>query len=406
MGLGSTIFASRSIVGGAGEPRAAHIGHAPQGRVRRCETLDDLENVILEQRRTRNPVQSIGLLFLAAIGSLRTASQDIRDLPLDVLISRLPPAGCGGTWDEKRGFAPDPADAELRRRLAAGEKMTDAQWEHALIGSGVFRFHSKWPAELPFSMSVREPSWTSEGTVETGTHVHAVPTEPTLKEIEGGELIHFGCGTFEDARRAITDYQELGRLGLGAHKLIFDVFVDTTPGLDRSRASSQAWRGAVAIDIEIVPSLEQAIPPADSPELRDLVRRSLCRFPPGEGQGVFSTSVNVAFLAGGADAQTLAATAFSLEIGLWRKGEFVGSGSTRVTQLGGFRPCQTAKSRWGAEGVELGPTGRPESMATDSLADFEVRVRGVSKDVLRHWGAKTWWNGTISVPLTDLPVHR
>src|SRR5262245_58208203 len=197
------------------------------------------------------------------------STPDLRKVEPDALIAMLPPVGCDGA-----------ATTELRRRLADGLHMSDAQWERALLVSQTLRFRSKWPADLPLALSVREPRWTTESGVETGgTQVGGTPRTPGLKSIEGGELMHLGCGLFEDARRKGSDYQEIGRLGTGRHRIVFDVFVDARQGMAPAAGS---WSGPLAIDVEIVPSLELALPPIDTPELRDLVRQSLCRFPPSE----------------------------------------------------------------------------------------------------------------------------
>ena len=353
---------------------------------------------------------SLEPLLLAALTATQSGSAQGS---IDYLIDRLPPAGCAGGWDEKRGFVLDPASGELYRRQSEGERLTDSQWERALLVSQVFRFRMRWPAGVPFAMSVQEPSWTTDPSVPAiGAHIEALPRTSGLRSIEGGELIHGGCGLFEEYRRTKTDYQELGTLAPGKHRLEFSVSVESSPtigggNLGRSAWSHEpvAWSGPLSIEVEIVPTLDDAIPPVASTDLDDLVRRSLHRFPTSEG-GVDDSSILIAFEAGGSDSRVLAETAFSMEIGLYRGTELLRQAWARADELGGFRPCPEPRNRWTAGAVELGPVRDPATAETDPIAGLVVRVRGVSRDVLRHWGAHGWWNGTVSVPLADLPVHR
>ncbi len=357
-------------------------------------------------------------LFLAAIAIPQSEPPGVRTIALDDLIGSLPPSECGWTRDEKQRSVPHPAVTELHRRLAEGLRMSDSQWERALLTAEVFRFRRVWPANVPFAISVQEPAWTSYAwPPEAGTRVRAVPTETNLKAIEGGELIHGGCGNFELSRRKLSEYQETGLLGVGKHRIPFDVHVESgfADGLQGFGRTSQTpmpplliWSGRIAIDVEIVPTLEEAIPSVDSPELEDVVRRSLCRFPPSDdGEEDGPSRIWVAFSAEGLDAsKKLGETAMSLIVALYRNDELLGYGWTRVGQAGGYRPCSSPKDRWIADAVDLGSVRLSRSTEADPLAGLEVRVRGVSRDVLRHWGAKAWWKGMVSIPLADLPVHR
>jgi hypothetical protein len=64
------------------------------------------------------------------------------------------------------------------------------------------------------------------------------------------------------------------------------------------------------------------------------------------------------------------------------------------------------KDRWFTAYVDFGRVHPSVPAGTDPLAGLEVRVHGVSRDVLHHWGAQSWWDGTLSVPLAELPIER
>ena len=130
-------------------------------------------------------------LLVALLGASQSTHPDLTKVDLDALIEMLPPTGCEGV-----------AATELHRRLGEGQRMSDVQWERALLVSQVLRYRSKWPAEFPVAMSIQEPEWTLGLAGEAGgTSVRAIASEKSLEAIEGGDAAHWGCALFEDPRR-------------------------------------------------------------------------------------------------------------------------------------------------------------------------------------------------------------
>jgi hypothetical protein len=358
------------------------------------------------------------MALLAAFATLQAAPEDLHQLAMDELIERLPSVGCDGTSDERGRFTLDPVVAELRSRLEQGVRLTDAQWQRALLVSKVFRFRETWPAGISFDLSVHEPLWTSTSADPAiGTRIRAILKDPELKAVEAGILYPSECG-LAAGLRALPAEEGIGPLSPGHHRILFDVFVesgvpDEPRGFARSasaRLGSPAraptppllmWSGPVAIEVDVVPSLKDVMPAVDSHELRDLVRRSIFRLGPLSKENESSFPVLVFFDAGGNDVSVLAETAFSLTVELIRKDASSGVRWMMVGQAGGFRPCPDPKHPWRAGPVELPPI--PDGT---SLEDVAIRVRGVPKQVVRHQGARAWWNGTVTVPLADLPVRR
>ena len=71
---------------------------------------------------------------------------DYSDLSLDEIVEQLPRVGSEGTWDEeKEEYIEHPACRTLKKRLAQGHKLTDAQWRKALVDTGVIRIRGRWP---------------------------------------------------------------------------------------------------------------------------------------------------------------------------------------------------------------------------------------------------------------------
>jgi hypothetical protein len=162
-------------------------------------------------------------IVLAAIASRQAPATEIRQVPVDELISRLSPAGCEREPNSK-SFVLRPADAELHRRIEAGLRLTDEQWERALRVTQVIRWRSVWPAGVPFAVSMHAPRWLDR------VLVRAVPATPGLNSIRAGvdaaprSLLDSDCGMVSAART--LEYEELGTLNPGKQRILFDITIE------------------------------------------------------------------------------------------------------------------------------------------------------------------------------------
>ena len=358
------------------------------------------------------------LVLAATIQSQPSVPKDLRQLGLDDLISRLPAVGCAGVYDAERAkYVRDPVTEELHRRLGAGERLSDAQWARALLVSEVFRFRSKWPADLPFAICMHDPSWVFP------TRVRAIPTDPSLKPVEAGELVSSGCGTYSIWRAREAEYQELGLLTPGVHRIPFDVTVERgetdeeiwsrAPRYPRSEPLEAnpppgiLWQGRVTIEVEVVSSVDAVIPPGHSYDLDEGVRRSLLVLEPdGPDSKDHKGNLLISFESWGNAVPELAIAAVSMDVELWRDGELLSRRGSLVSRLGGFRPCGSGDEIYYSASLLFERVLDPDAAAATRYAGLELRVQGVSRDVLHHWGAQTWWDGSFSIPVSALPIEH
>jgi hypothetical protein len=333
---------------------------------------------------------------------------------IDRAISHLPRVECEGGWDSMGGYSLRLGARDLRGALSIGARMTDEQWTRALETAGVLRTRARWPAGVPVAFSMNAPAWLHP------VQMYAVPRDLKLMSLQAGDLAHLHCGLriekecAEKQRKA--EYQEIGTPEVGKHHIVFDVTVEegsyengTSFGgtfvpnpRPKQPAGTVLWRGPIAIDVEVVPTLEDAMPANDSSDLSDIVRRWLFRAPSSfeRGTGV-DGDVGVCLDIGPRDARN---AAFSLECALYRGDVCLARGWTLAKKSLDYGTCTgTVFGRW-TDVVELGRVHVALLTAKPPPEELELRVRGVPKDVLRDFDAKEWWIGTVSVPLSSLAV--
>ncbi len=187
------------------------------------------------------------------------------DASLGKIIGQLPRVDGEGKWDEgKKKYVEEPACNALRKRLAEGQRLTDAQWCKALLDAGVIRVRNRWPEGEDFAISMRQSGWL--GVAE----IRMKPRTNGLKEAKVGRLFQSTCGTCMawDYQAALC--QPLGRLPPGKHKIVFDVTVErgeegrmygeeTKPTLP----PGILWKGEMSFDVEVVKSVERLCCPRE-----------------------------------------------------------------------------------------------------------------------------------------------
>jgi len=312
------------------------------------------------------------LLALALVALVVGAQEEPKQAPsaltLDELIARLPRVG--EEWDpgvEPRRLVP--LAQEFRERLARGSVLSSAQWLRALRDTGVLSHRARWPVDVPFTVSMRPAGWFDRQVLTL------LPREPgALAAASVGQaILGRGCayGWMRMTERA--RHQELGRLELGPHRLSFEV--------DLPRGSSA---GTLTLDVEVVATLDEALPPVSSPMLDDAVRRSLAL-------ELEDTRVGPQFFLRRAPraSDELTHLAIALELELREAG--VGRATTAMR-----------------EGVDKVSVPLPAALAAspEARAGWSLRVRGVTADVLELWWFERRWGGELELPLEDWLTAR
>jgi len=331
---------------------------------------------------------------------------------IDRAIANLPRVECEGGWNGMAGYTVNRGARELRAELAIGARMTDEQWTRALETAGVLRTREKWPAGVPVAVSMNKPAWLHP------VEMYAVPRDVKLMSLEAGDLAHLHCGIHveemcaEKQRKA--EYQEIGTLEIGKHHIVFDVTVEegsTENGTSFGAAfvhdprpkqppGTVLWRGPLAIDIEVVPTLEDAMPANDSKSLSEIVLRSLRRVrSSAEGGEADESDVHIGMSAAACD---ISNTALSLELELYSGDACVARGWTLARKFPDYGGCWGISVGRRIDTIDLGGADLDLPSANPPRESLQLRVRGVPRDVLRDMDATQWWSGTISVPLSSL----
>jgi hypothetical protein len=332
---------------------------------------------------------------------------DLSALEVDELLERLSPLGREGRWDEvQQTWVTEPVVAELTRRIEECEPLTDAQWARALVRSGAVRMRSRWPEDRPLAVSMRVPRWLGV------SQIRMQPRLAGLEPAEAGMLVSSSCGTYSSWVRQAALYQELGTLLPGPQHVAFDITVERGRSWHRrSPAAPQPgvlWSGALAFDVEIVPSIDDAVPPARGAHLDRAVHDSI---------GVsFSTwwiderNQRTAILVLDPDVAghpALASTALSLDVELVHQGRVVQEVRLRATA---YDPLALGNSVNEAEPRTIAfCTLRelPVACETDfaARAGWTLRVRGTSEGVHAIWEAETRWDGSLEIPISEAIEH-
>jgi len=320
---------------------------------------------------------------------------ELARLGLDELVDRLPPAGEETRW-VAGAWRTAPEVAELRARIDAGAEPTPAQWSRALRRSRPVRLRERWPAGVPLVVGLRRPAWLSGWSVRVTARLPASDASATV-------LHEARCGLVGAEERL-----ELGLLPPGTHRLVFDVVVDerdppgpwipSLPGLDaRPR---RLGGGELAFDVEVVGSVDEALPPLATPEVDAAVRRSLGLAFADWADGPAVLLVADPDVTGD---PLLATLALSLRVEV-REGETV----TEVRRLAPSDRDELAVGssahapRSAAQTFGFVRLATVPFAARDHPGERSIRVTGTSEGVLPAWDATARWGGTLEVPLAEL----
>lgn len=335
------------------------------------------------------------LLLCAAL--VAVAPSDPATLTLGELVRRLPDVGVESLWNRTtRAFDRDPHAVEFGVRLDAGAQPTDGQWEAALLRAGAVRWHAKWPVGEPFAISIRRPSWLRNGRIDlTGG-----PSRPGAAR--GPSLVGSECGTCSsrDERRAL--YQTLAPLPLGPQRLEFRVEIVTAQParLGEDPDPVMRWRGALSMAVEVVETIDDAMPPVSNEAIDRAVRASLgVAFADWSEQRTAIVVLDPDF----AVHPELADVALSLEIAVVHGDDVV---ATRLLRASDYDRVElgSSVSTARAKSIAFAAFGAiPRELESDEArrAGWRLRVTGTSDGVLRNWAATRRYAGRFEMPLDE-----
>lgn len=326
---------------------------------------------------------------------------EFASLTLDELIERLPLAGCELLIDTHRFTASqDAAACELQRRLTSGATLTAKQWQAAIRRTQAVRHWERWPAGTPFAISMIVPHWLGIAEIRLRS-----PQESPLRGASAGELLAGWSGTGASIREAMARYQELGELPSGRHHVVFDVeiekgrsWMDSTP----LPADPVLARFRYEFDVDVVDSIDRAIPPVQSAALDRAVARSI-----GAGVRSWADTEGVPYVAVDPDftrTPDLADVALSLDVEIVDKlqGRALASGELVASRLDPYAILNsTSQSSLRLFGSANLAHVSPAAMRLDRLGTLTLRIRGNDRHLLGLWDAHRRWDGTIEMPLAQ-----
>jgi hypothetical protein len=299
-----------------------------------------------------------------------------------------------------------PAARELCDRIEHGTALTADQWKAALVGTGALSVRSRWPASEPFAISMRPPSWLRL------TAMHLNPEDSQLASAEAGLI---SSGPFLCANGLLDEvrswrYQSLGSLPVGEHQLVFYLSLvrghayrwSGTPEPQEHRAPGGLFfRDRLTFDVEVVPTLDEAIPPSASPEIDAAVRRSLSLAFTEWGDGRSAMLVVDPDIGGD---PLLAHLGLSLAIEVLSARHVVEEThfvlSTYDPVPGATSVYSTPQQPCAFGPLETIPLTAEEDL--DARSNWTVRVRGTAKSILALWPAETYWHGELGLSLDEL----
>ena len=328
-------------------------------------------------------------IIAAASVSGAPGDQEFSDAPLVWLLEQAP------DWER----ASDPVSLAIRARLADREallELGDDEWRALLRRSRAILVREKWPAGTPLAIGMRMPAWLAPAEIRLD------PRHPHLNSAEvGSQGGHCALGAQILQCRALD--QELGLLPGGSHTLTFDVTVELgrSTRARRSRPVGVVWQGSLSYDVQIVPTIDVAVPPRRGADLDAAIRASIHV---GFRRPTQRSDEHVAYVSTCPNADVhpeLRGLAMSVVVDLLRDGAVVETdwlvGYPRARdRTSVFWPC-------GCDPRQAVLTALPAEARhdPDELDRWSLRVRGVSDSVLGMWEGDVRWDGVLTIPVTD-----
>lgn len=322
-------------------------------------------------------------------------------MDVDALISRLPPIGSEGHWDEDVStWTPHPAVAEFQNRIETGRRIRDSQWVTALVRVGAIRVRSEWPHDVPFAVSMRTPQWLPLCEVRMVSK-----GKPDMGGAEAGSLWRQDCGVAAAAINERGLYQELGTLPVGHHELRFTVTIERGEDPDwgvRGPPAMTLWNGGVVFPVDVVRTIDEVMPPVRDKHLDDAVASSLRiqRFGFTRG-GVHGVGEELVFWGHASAFDTLWGIVVGLEAELWHEDDLIET-QRFVAKLDAAKDPADLENGWlrgSAHFETIPPDLRGDKQQRQ---DWHFKIRATTEGVLSAWEASSRWDGEFSVGVDTL----
>lgn len=322
---------------------------------------------------------------------------DLTALSLDELIGKLPQVGSEGGYSEAaQKWVYDAAAEEMKRRVESGVTLSAEQWKSALVRVGVIRMRERWPVGEPVVVAMRDSAWL------VNTAITLRPRDGTLNRLQGGATWRETCGNALEGRKREQMQQRLGKLPLGKQHVVFDASIVRGRSWFNQKEQSECvlWKGELAFDFEIVPTLEDAVPVVETKEVAAAVREALgvCRKKWGSKQKLESILV---FDADTRAHPELGTMAIDMDVELLRDGEV--KGTTRLL-VHRYDSALSGNSVYDGA-VKLFSFAMLEAVPGRMIGEewrWKLRCTSRSADVLKLWHVEKQWRGSFEVPLGEL----
>lgn len=334
---------------------------------------------------------------------------DLSKATIDQLISKLPTEE-DGTWNDlSEEYVLKPAVAELKNRIDRGVKLTDEQWRTALLQSHAIHYRSTWPVDVPFAVSMRDPSWLGIA------RISLVPRRPMWEGFmaaEAGTVYQprgFVCGNAILGRIFAEKYQVIGDLSIGSQILNFNVTVEQQKSVivrgkeTLAQEPTLLWSGSIAMHVDVVKTLNEAIPPIANASVDSAIRNSVkLTFSEGYEYGLTRRMAFFQLEPDQTAVAELVSTALPLKIEVIHQKNVVTTGEVLADCYDSLMSFNTRsdleRTSIGCDSLYEVPVKFEDDIG--GIDEWSLRITSrVDYEILRLWQAKRRWNGEIIIPL-------
>ncbi|MFN0207287.1 MAG: hypothetical protein ACKVS6_13360 [Planctomycetota bacterium] len=157
----------------------------------------------------------------------------------------------------------------------------------------------------------------------------------------------------------------------------------------------------MSFTVDVVDTLNDAIPPANDSIISDAVRKSLHIVVDRTGGRINPTFIQP--VQDRPPASELLGVALALDIDVLCNGAVLASIACDPYCYNSDGRVETTGKRWNDIYSGTYITAIPNEVLTNEnvQAGWSLRIRGTHRDILKLWGADSWWNGEIVVPLRE-----
>jgi hypothetical protein len=400
----------------------------------------------LHRTRRRWKVAAVAFLGLC-IGLAGMAAPNVRRnglislVPTSALILLVPEAGTERHWDPiGRKAIENPVALELARRVKT-DGMWGWQWRWAFSRAKVIKSRSSWPTSRPLEVGMRVPNWWGFARVEM------TPRLRVGTVIGAGATYWEFSGTSTNWRERREECQVVGVIEPGTRVVQFDAKIhwaadhSTIPFPDPEEPVV-VWEGVVSMPVQAVSTHDAACRPTDNAAITAAIRRStqLRVRVKGSAETTFrqrSPGFDSAWISVSLDpeaARVAADTAIEIRGELLCDGHIVDTTTTSLRNNSHW-DLWTRSPRRGWLNLDglVRDWSKPDSA---EVARYSIRISGVrvpdqsagtdaessgpsvldrarhrideerngkyGGDPLSDWERSQYWNGTFTVPLSDL----